>query len=666
MPPPEPQRKGGAMIIVRRLFAVILALLLIVVLLATLTASGVNGSLGSAAFHKKQLAEGDVYNFVYGEVAPLAIKEAGEDAKDARIDITKLDKEIIGAARAAFPPEFLQQQTERALDEFVPYITNKRDTFTITIPIAEQLRAAGPGIKQAISTGRLPDVLYEDIARDRIDDALRDARIPFGLRYTSGEVLERARRIAPPDFVQAQINNGIDALLPYLAGDTERFTVTVDVASRRDVAAAELKALVLTRDTQLQDFVLKEVVDPMAQREIGGGLRVPFNLTVTTPDVQQALRETVGGPWLQARIADVVTAAVDYATTRSQTFSVTIPLADRKPVATEVVGRLMDQKLAQAYAAARPCTPAELAALTPQALLDRGIVCRPAGVSLDQVKALAGIVSYQAEVARIVSAALPGAYVFAEADLRGAFGASQSNELDELRKWFREGVTYTERDLEEDLAKQDYDDQRLGRWDDLSPAQKQEFIRRSGNVADLHDFRQRIRKGFTYDQEDLLEDIRDQDGEEGVRDFEDARDAIGLVLSAGWWGWLIVAALVTGIGALGGRRWRSRIAWGAGALAVAALLMYTGFGLVTSDMAHNEAQQQLEEELADPEHTELERAVLLRAQTITLNAIDDGFSGVATKALVLLIVSIVVLVVMILWPQIERWRGKGRAPPAPA
>ncbi len=644
------------MIVFRRILAVILALLLFVVLAGTLLAGRANGTIADSAFHARHLDGAGVYAYVYDDLGPLAVREARENVRDPVIDFGRLEAEIVGAVRAAFPPEFLREQTERALGEIIPYLTNRRDTFAVTIPIHERLRQAGPGVKQALGTGRLPERLYDDIARDEIGKALSQARIPFGLQFTPDEILASAKRIAPPGFLQDQINRGIDSLLPYLAGDAEGFTIKVDVAPRREAAAAEIRALLGSRD--LQPFVFQEVLDPMAERNIGSNLRVPFGLIVTPADVQQVLRETAGGPWLTARINEVAAATADFMTARAQTFNVVIPLAERKTAALDSVARLMERKLAQAYQAAPICTPAQQRALTPQALLDRGITCRPSGLSLDQVKALAGLTDFQAEVRRIVGAALPDTFTFAEADLRRAFGAQQSRQLDDARAWFRDGITFTEADLEEELAKADFEDQGRGGWDDLTPAARRDAIAQSQNVRDLREFRDRIRGGFAYDQDDLLDDIRDERGEEGVQDFEDFREVLGR-LSGVWYGWLIVAALLIAVGALGGRNWRSKAAWSAALLAVSSLVLLVGLGIVASGAAEDEIRQSFEEELAGPDNSPLERSVLLRAQTVVLAASDDLFSGLAGTALVLTIIGALALALVLLWPRIQRWRGRG-------
>ena len=60
-----------------------------------------------------------------------------------------------------------------------------------------------------------------------------------------------------------------------------------------------------------------------------------------------------------------------------------------------------------------------------------------------------------------------------------------------------------------------------------------------------------------------------------------------------------------------------------------------------------------EEELADPQYTELERTLLRKGQVLAVEASDDFVSAVALPSLIVLVLSGVTLVGAPLWPFVE-------------
>ncbi len=639
------------MIILRRILAVLLGCLFIIVSVVALVIWRLDDTVANADFYVEHLAESDVYNFIYDDLAELAVQEAREEVDDPVVDFARLDRDIVDSIRGTFPPEWLQEQTERVLREIVPYVVGKEREFAITLPIDDRIRAGGSSTKRVLRAGQLTQVLYDDPIADVIDDALRDATIPFGLEFTTAELVESVRRIAPPDWILDQVDRSIDALLPYLAGDTDEFAITIGIADRVDVLAEELKSLLASRD--LRGFVFEEVIDPLVLEEIGNDFRVPFNLVVDSGDVQRVVRDAITDEWLQRRIDDLVDATVDFMAGRGDTFVVVVPLGERKPAALDAIGRLMDGKLAEAYSSARPCRADELPGLSIADIVRDGITCRLPGVTVDDLKSRAELDDYDAEVARLVGRALPDAFTFSEADLRAAFGPSQSGQLDDVREWVTEGFTVTQADLEEEVAKAQYDNDFADPWSGLTADQQQDFIRRSSWVEDLNDARRRVNGGFVYTQADFLDDLDELD--EGAReDFLDGRSLIRQFRGWRFLVWGIAPLLLIAVGLLGGRRLYSKLAWGAVFLLIVGLAVWIVSGPAWDTTGEDEIDQQFEEEIADLDRTELERTALRRAKVVVLAATDDFASGLAGQGLILFIVGAVVFVGSLAGPPVGR------------
>ncbi|MCH8195316.1 MAG: hypothetical protein IIB12_04515, partial [Chloroflexi bacterium] len=78
------------MIILRRMLAVLLGCVFIVVTIATLVIWRLDDTVANADFYVKHLAEGDLYNFIYDDLAELAVQEAREEVDDPVVDFARL------------------------------------------------------------------------------------------------------------------------------------------------------------------------------------------------------------------------------------------------------------------------------------------------------------------------------------------------------------------------------------------------------------------------------------------------------------------------------------------------------------------------------------------------------------------------------------------------
>jgi hypothetical protein len=532
------------------------------------------------------------------------------------------------------------------------------------VPLRARIRDSIPAVKAALKSDRIAAAIYDDVVTEKADEALKDKAIPFGLTFTTAEIVDTLKKIAPPDYVQGQLTNAVDAVFPYLAGDKDTFVIRIDLNSRRSAAATEIKALLAKKD--LTTFVFDQVISPTVRSSIGTNLRVPFNLTVTSADVDRIIRETLPRDWVQLQVNNLVSESVDYAVGAKSSFSLTVPLAEREQAALDATGRLMDQKLADAYNNARLCTAQEVATLNPVNFVNTGIPCRYPGVSFDQIKALAGMTNYQAEVARIVGNALPNSYVFSEADLRRAFGADQSQQLDDLRRYLTTGVEFDQADLEELIARDDYSG--LVPWDQLTAATKRQEVERSEAVQDFRKLRERIKRDFTYTDADFRKHIDEQnDPDFTSADLDDLRSIIG---NLRLWVWLFIGSLVVLVlvGLLGGRKNWSKVLWSASVLFIASLLILIAAKPIWNAAAGDRAADELQAEIDQSDNTKLEKVTLTKMKEIAVNSLDQAGDRIVVIGVVSLVISVAAGTGAVVFLQ-RREKSKGTpspgSPPAP-
>lgn len=641
------------MIVFRRVLAVLLGIIFVFATIASAFALRVKDTALNDKFYVSQLREADVYNFFYDSVVPLIIDELSkQDLGGNKIDLATAKTQAVAAVKQAIPPLWLQQQTESIIHEVVPYATGRTDEFVVQVPVAERLKAASEALKKAIHDSKFVDLLFDDVIAPQVREALKDPNaIPFGISLSADDLVARMRRVLPNEWLETQIFKAIDAIVPYLTGEKDSFSIQIPLADRAEAARTEIKGIL--QKANLRDFIFKNVIDPTVQAQVGNNLSVPFGLKVTSADVQGVLRQVLTDAWFNRQTDVFVDATVDYVSGKTQAFSIAVPLSDLKGQVALGVASLMDTKLSAQYNQAPPCTNDQLRTLDYQQIARSGIPCRPVGVSFADVKTLAGIADYQKAVADVVNASLPAVFTLNEASLRTSLGEAQWSKLQDLRKWTAQGYSFSTADLEKTLAKGDYPSSASVPFDKLQPAAQAQFISQSSNVKTLHDIRDQIKKGVVFTQADL--EKRMNESEAGsFEKLERARDMVGLAMRLSILLWIIPAVMLIGVALLGGRSIPTKIIWGGAFLLFAAVFLFIAGG-----PAYNAASGDIHADIQQAFSTTgspLEQALAHKGEQIATNMADEFFAGIARRGLALMVISIIAIGGAVAWTVMEKRR----------
>ena len=141
---------------------------------------------------------------------------------------------------------------------------------------------------------------------------------------------------------------------------------------------------------------------------------------------------------------------------------------------------------------------------------------------------------------------------------RGALDESSLALLDRLREAIGRGWTFTDADLRSHL---DPDSLRI-----------------------LDRLREMLRQDFTFTDRDLSRRLQDAGRQDTVEELDRARGWIGLLRQLRYLLLPLTAALLIGIGFLGGRSWPDRLAWAGGALALSSLIVCVGGGIAMGSL----------------------------------------------------------------------------------
>ncbi|MFQ5996476.1 MAG: hypothetical protein ACE5KP_02505 [Dehalococcoidales bacterium] len=614
------------MIWLRRIIALPLALTFIILVILLLVIFRVNATLGNPDFYNDQLRQADVYNFVYKDVLPAALEEAGisDDTSEAGINIKPY---IIDVVEQTLPPEWLQVQVEQSINQVVPYVWGDTESFKVNVPLKDRVEALAQTAKDTLHKEEVFPVFYDqtiDLMLDKITPDMEEMPLPFAL--TRDEMATILRTVLPADWALMQIDSAIDEVVPYFTKDKAQFTIQVDIADRLD--ALEVVVVDILKKPETYDYLFEEIMAPAIKQNTQELASLPFGVTLTDDEILAVVKETLPLEWYQARVTDIVGQIFAYLRGDEESLDVVIPIADRKPAMAQALGKLADQKLESLIDSLPVCTTGQLIDLILNPPLDNLPECRPIDMTYQELKGLLGI-DISIIIAPLVDIGIPDQWVLSDAELRQVFGGGDDGDfLSQAQELVQEGLTYTDEDLRADLGT-DYET--------------------------MEDFRRQIADGFLFTEKELRDRLRSQ-GDEQLQTFDSVRSALGTVRQWSLVVWLIPVLMLLAVGALGGRGWRSKLIWAAAVLAIMAIIAYIIFGPLFSAMVQPRIDDALLPVVSQAE--DFQALVVGKGITIVQNAIASFVGGIKSQALGILGASLVLIGVGIAWPFLAKIRQR--------
>ena len=618
------------MIWLRRAFAILLAVVFIILSVLVMVAFRVNGTVGNPDFYAEQLHQADVYHFIYDDVLPAALEESGvgEDAEGVGAIISPFKPHLVDVARQTVPPEWLQSQVEHAVNEVVPYAWGKTDTLSITIQLKDRVEAGAGALKNLLHKEDVFPVLYEQLIELITDEMAPAEDETLDMLAISEEEMETMlRRVVPEDWLLAQLDSAIDEMVPYLTKETEHFTLEIDLTeplNKLEGALIDFLSKPETYDSLVVDMLAEAIT-----QNLGEVTELPFGIELTDDEIIATAKDILTLEWYQVLVQDMGGQIFAYLRGTQDELELTIPLADRKPEIAEALSRLADVKIESAFDDLPVCSGAHLLELLSDPSLEN-ILCRPFNISYQEFKDLVGI-DVGSMVQPAIELAIPDEWTLTEADMNQLFGGEgEDNILSQLRELVQEGLTFTDGDLTEIM---------------------------DTDAAALEDIRQLIADGLVFterDLRDLMSDMGEGGAGEQLVAFEQVRSGLGTAKQWVNFIWIIPFLMMIGAGALGGRRWSSRLIWAAALLAAMAIIAYIIFGPVFSATAQPMIDQAISMEFGQTEG--MSSLIAEKGNILAHNAIDSFVSGLRNQSLGLIIASVVLVGAGVVWHNWDRIR----------
>lgn len=169
------------------------------------------------------------------------------------------------------------------------------------------------------------------IGRAELDGDFTLDSIPLGIEVTPESVSARIAQVLPPHWLEDKVSAVVNSGIPYITGESDRFSIKVTVDDRVEAASEVFKNLLLEAD--VHSFFVDNFIQDQLDEAL---LELPYGLALTNKDVTDGIIEVVPQDWFNEQVAGVLDATTPYLVGKQNGFSVTIPLNDRAASAINV------------------------------------------------------------------------------------------------------------------------------------------------------------------------------------------------------------------------------------------------------------------------------------------------------------------------------------------
>ena len=202
------------------------------------------------------LIKADTYNILLDEVVEPKVDEALENEGILPFRIPLSGSRIVDAAKRVAPQDWVEEQVVMAIDEVTPYAVGDRDDFEVKVEVADRVDTALREIKELLREADAYNLLYDEVIAPKVLETLgQGIELPYGIEVRDDEVLAALREVAPPEWVQEQVEGVIDAAAPYLVGTKDDLQITVSLVDNKRDAGKVINRLANDR--------LKVIVDEL-------------------------------------------------------------------------------------------------------------------------------------------------------------------------------------------------------------------------------------------------------------------------------------------------------------------------------------------------------------------------------------------------------------------
>ena len=295
------------MIFLRRILTVALGFLLLVFFLLAIVSCQINATVLSADFYKDHLSSSDFYRFVITDLPFTAIGELRRSGStsselDEVLFITSgiSDQEVVSSLNRVMPSDRFQNIIEQALDEVVPYIAGDRDEITLRVDLNESADTLFEEVKYLLRKSDTYTLLSERIGEMLVEE-VAGAVDELELGVSSDRIEQAVMNTVTADWLQDQVESGLDDLAQYMLGETDFFEMRLEMSEIARRGSDD--ARVILQEAGAYDILYENVLEPAIADSLFEALGGQ-----STVDILEQVRRALSGDvvWTEQELLSLV------------------------------------------------------------------------------------------------------------------------------------------------------------------------------------------------------------------------------------------------------------------------------------------------------------------------------------------------------------------------
>ncbi len=177
------------------------------------------------------------------------VRDLSDSITNEAFGISLTPDEAEDAARRILPPEWIETNLFSVVDQTAPYFAGTQDELNVVITFRDRVPVAGQVLKDKLNDeDTLVTLVFEQVVDPLVASLVADSTVlAFGIAITESDVQEAVEIVAPADWVRAQGDGIIDAVVAWLVGATDNLEYTLELEERKADAATELDDLAIRK-----------------------------------------------------------------------------------------------------------------------------------------------------------------------------------------------------------------------------------------------------------------------------------------------------------------------------------------------------------------------------------------------------------------------------------
>ncbi len=189
-----------------------------------------------------QLSLGEL---VSRDIVSDLVRQRIDDLVLSTLGITLTEQEAVDAAVRIMPPEWIEQRLFEASDELARYFAGETDSFEINVPLRDRAKIVGDILKEKMREDRVVEsIVFDQVAGPLVQRAIGGIKVlSYNIEVTPAEIDAALRTVAPPEWLNAEGDRALDAVIAYLTSETDNLELDIDLKERKAAAVVLLKEL---------------------------------------------------------------------------------------------------------------------------------------------------------------------------------------------------------------------------------------------------------------------------------------------------------------------------------------------------------------------------------------------------------------------------------------